>query len=91
MSMKLYRVDCELAWEVLVLAEDEEHARTLVKKHKWAQEELRNNGLECDTQISRGIEITTVEQIPDCWEGTPVYSEEQTDMSPERWLEESQS
>lgn len=72
MSKKLYAVQCEKTFTIVVLAEDKADAEKLALKH--ADEEGQN--LDRNWDVFSPTEITNIDQVPREWKGSIPWGED---------------
>ena len=83
--MNLYRVEVELVFDLLCVAESQEEARQIAKDN--FQDEIRDNTTDSDYSFWTPFRITKHQEIPSEWnDGTP-YGE--TELSAAEWLDQN--
>jgi hypothetical protein len=80
--MKLYRVSCEIRYEVLCLADSEEEAIEACRD-EYAEDELRARMFSDLLDAYSAKEITAADQIPKEWRGSLVYHPGEEDIKAE--------
>jgi hypothetical protein len=84
--MKLYRVMCEIEYEVLCLADSPEEARQAVE-NDYAKEELDVRSFSDLLMVYSPKVITSIDQVDKDWRGAIVYHSGNEDITTERAIE----
>ena len=82
--MKLFKVKCEIYFDVLVVAEDVQTARRLAHE-SFAREEMNDNSqvLADGLSIAHASELTELKQVPEEWLGSSLYRQDGKLQTPE--------
>jgi hypothetical protein len=84
--MKLYRVTCEIEYEVLCLAESPEEAKEAVGDD-YAEAEISVRSFWDLLAVHAPSEINSIDQVGADWRGTLVYHPGEEDITVEQAVE----
>jgi hypothetical protein len=84
--MKLYRVHCEIEYEVLCLAESAKDARRAVEDD-YAEQELDVRSFSNMLVAYQAEEVTSIDKIDKDWRGGLVYHPGEEDITVEQAFE----